>query len=196
MGGPGSGRRWHRGGKSTTVAYRAIDVRRWHRDGLLKPAQRFDCIWTEADRHVAEIHVLVALDRVVLVYDSCTDRCDWRRHERDVYLAWTPCTYGGARPWFRCPGCGRRAALLYGGPTFKCRRCRDLAYPSQSDGPTGRALRRAEKIRERLGWRPGVAHGIGSKPKGMHWRTFERIVSKYQRYAWCGATGMIARLRM
>ncbi|MBC7324960.1 MAG: hypothetical protein H5T99_06565, partial [Moorella sp. (in: Bacteria)] len=32
-----------------------------------------------------------------------------------VPLAYTPCNYGGERPWFVCPGrgCGRRAAKLY-----------------------------------------------------------------------------------
>jgi Transposase DDE domain len=32
-------------------------------------------------------------------------------------LEWTPCNYGGARPWFLCPmdGCRRRVAVLYAG---------------------------------------------------------------------------------
>ncbi len=52
-----------------------------------------------------------------------------------IHLEWTPCAFGGSRPWFLCPGegCGRRVAILYG-PTFPllCRLCRDLAYASQS----------------------------------------------------------------
>ena len=35
MGGVGSGRHWHYGAKDATEDYRAIDVRRWKRDGLL-----------------------------------------------------------------------------------------------------------------------------------------------------------------
>ncbi len=41
MGGPGSGRHWHFGAKDTTDDYRAIDVRRWKRDGLLAPNKSY-----------------------------------------------------------------------------------------------------------------------------------------------------------
>lgn len=27
-----------------------------------------------------------------------------------VGVEWTPCTFGGDRPWLLCPGCGRRVA--------------------------------------------------------------------------------------
>ncbi len=51
-----------------------------------------------------------------------------------IGLEWTPCNYGGSRPWFMCPGegCGRRVAILYG-PTLPllCRLCRNLVYESQ-----------------------------------------------------------------
>ena len=43
----------------------------------------------------------------------------------------------------------------------------------------GRATRQADKLRERLGWIPGILHGSGPKPKGMHWRTFERLQAKH-----------------
>ena len=51
-----------------------------------------------------------------------------------VYLDTTPCNYGGERWWFRCPSCGRRCRILYGGPEFTCRVCRDLTYRSQQEG--------------------------------------------------------------
>lgn len=38
-----------------------------------------------------------------------------------------------------------------------------------------RANRKADRIREKLGWEPGDLNGDGVKPKGMHWRTFERL---------------------
>ena len=37
MGGPGSGNRWRYGAKSTTDDYRILDVRRWAREGVLRP---------------------------------------------------------------------------------------------------------------------------------------------------------------
>ena len=49
-----------------------------------------------------------------------------------IRLEWTPCTFGGSRPWFLCPGCGRRVAILYGpGLPLECRVCRGLGYASQ-----------------------------------------------------------------
>ncbi len=33
-----------------------------------------------------------------------------------AHLEWTPCNFGGERPWFVCPGkgCAKRVAILYG----------------------------------------------------------------------------------
>lgn len=69
---------------------------------------------------------------------------------------------------------------LYGGRIFACRHCYDLAYPSQREAEFQRYQRRADKIRERLGWQVGFDSGWGPKPKGMHWRTFERLVAELE----------------
>jgi hypothetical protein len=54
-----------------------------------------------------------------------------------VGLTATPCPFGGARWWFRCPlvvdgaPCGRRCRILYrpyGAPYFGCRECWGLTY--------------------------------------------------------------------
>ncbi|MDB5870159.1 MAG: hypothetical protein JWP96_2491, partial [Polaromonas sp.] len=69
----------------------------------------------------------------------------------------------------------RRVAVLCGGSVFACRHCHRLAYKSQRETPNDRAYRRANNLRDRLGWVPGVIHGHGDKPKGMHWATFRRL---------------------
>jgi hypothetical protein len=74
-------------------------------------------------------------------------------------------------------------ATLYGGRVFACRKCHRLAYPSQREDASDRAGRRADKIRDRLGWDAGILNGPGSKPKGMHWRTFERLVQEHDRWS-------------
>jgi hypothetical protein len=41
--------------------------------------------------------------------------------------------------------------------------------------------RRAETIRRRLSWDASILSLRGGKPKGMHWRTYERLTAKYER---------------
>jgi hypothetical protein len=89
---------------------------------------------------------------------------EWEDVKETVPLAWTACNFGGERPWFFCPGagCGRRVAILYGpGCYFLCRHCYDLTYLSQREDKKDRALRRAQKIRMRLGCATPTAGTIG-----------------------------------
>lgn len=98
-----------------------------------------------------------------------------------IRLAYTTCHLGGTRVWWRCPCCGRRVAILYvRGKTIACRRCWRLRYMVESSDDNRKAFRRADKLRARLGWVPGVAHGEGARPKGMHHRTFDKLVNKYR----------------
>ena len=195
MGGMGSGRRWHYGANATTDDYRAIDVRHWQRDGFLTPGRIFGWQWTRNDEVTASIQVRVETDRVCLIYRHRSRSGEWIDENYPVLLNWTTCNLGGQRPWFCCParGCKRRVAILYGGSIFACRHCYKLAYPSQRETSDGRALRRADRIRARLGWKPGVANGRGVKPKGMHWRTFIRLFAEYNASVEQSMAGMALR---
>ena len=46
-------------------------------------------------------------------------------------------------------------------------------------GAGDRASSRADKLRKRLGWEAGILNGDGGKPKGMHWKTYQRIKSQH-----------------
>ena len=89
--------------------------------------------------------------------------------------------FGGSRPYFICPGvvngisCGRRVVKLHGsGRYFLCRHCYRLVYASQSEGDWDRALRRINRIRQRLlGGEPGMA--FPDRSKGMRRQTYERL---------------------
>jgi hypothetical protein len=53
-----------------------------------------------------------------------------------VKLVQTMPSFGGSRPWFECPECGRRCKKLYileTRPAFGCRACHNLIYRLQSD---------------------------------------------------------------
>lgn len=183
MGGYGSGRRYS--AKDTTDDYRSIDVRRWKRDGLLDPPSSFLWRWSRNGETIASIRVHTEHDRVILTYRHRSVGEEWNDVTYPVYLDWTDCHFGGRRPWFLCPasGCGRRVAKLWGGTIFACRHCYDLAYPCQREVSYDRAARRADKIRERLGWEPGIFNGNGGRPRGMHWTTFQRLANAHDAFA-------------
>jgi hypothetical protein len=196
MGGFGSGG-WQ-SGKNTTSNMRSLDVRRLQRDGLLTAGRWFMWRWSIDGEEVASIQIRVGDDRVTLNYRARSHGEEWQPLEYPVYLDWTPCHLGGRRAWFRCParGCGRRVAVLYGGTIFACRHCHQLAYASQRERSDDRAMRRAGKIRQRLGWEPGIANPEGDKPKGMHWRTFDKLSAQHDAFAHASWMGMAARLGM
>lgn len=198
MGGPGSGRRWHYGAKDATDDYRALDVRRWQRDGLLTPGRAFGWNWMRHGETVASIQVRTEADRVILSYQHRSGGGEWESEEYPVRLDWTPCTYGRRRAWFLCParGCRRRVAILYGEAIFACRHCYGLAYPSQREAAYDRQARRADKIRARLGWEPGILNGEGGKPKGMRWQTFERLTAEHDAFVGESLAGMARRFKL
>jgi hypothetical protein len=129
------------------------------------------------------IGVLVKADAVVLVFRS------WRWgggygqfNYQPVPASWTPCAFGGRRPWFRCEVysrgryCGRRVALLHSaGGLFACRHCLGLAYASQQEPVRERGKETARKIQMRLGGGESVTEAFPEKPKGMHWRRYNRL---------------------
>jgi len=194
MGGFGSGRGQR--GKCTTGDMRPLDIRRLHRAGLLTPGRAFGWQWSVCGKEVASIQIRTEVDRVILDYRNRSNGGEWRPMEYPVNLEWTGCNLGGRRAWFLCPahGCGRRVAVLYGGSVFACRHCHKLAYACQRETDDDRAMRRADTIRRRLGWRAGIANPKGGKPKGMHWRTFERLTAEHDAFANASWAGMAERL--
>jgi hypothetical protein len=58
-----------------------------------------------------------------------------------------------------------------------------LGYASQKEGVGDRSMRRANKIRIRLGWPAGILSHAGGKPKGMHWKTFWRLKGEHDTLA-------------
>lgn len=195
MGGMGSGRRYQ-GGKNTTSDMRALDVRRLQRDGLLTPGQAFGWNWSRNGETIASIQMRTEAERVILNYRSRSNGDEWKAMEYPVRLEWTGCNLGGQRAWFRCPaqGCGRRVAILYGGSVFACRHCHKLNYQCQRETNDDRFARRADKIRERLEWDAGILNSNGWKPKGMHWRTFERLRAEHDAFVSVSLAAMAKRL--
>ena len=181
MGGFGSGR--PSGSGRDKVEYsRSIDVNRLHREGCLHAGWMGGWQWNRGAEKVASINLRAEPDWLHLSYRVRIAGGEWDNIEEPVRVVRVPCRFGGARPYFICPGvvndiaCGRRVAKLHGpGRYFLCRHCYRLAHASQSEGTWDRTLRRANKIKQRLGGDPGMAAPFPPKPKGMWRRTYDRL---------------------
>jgi hypothetical protein len=171
-------------GKTTTGYYHSIDVRFLHRHGHLRPGAVFILGSIRNGVLTGSIRGRTTVDSIVLSYLSQTlGSNQWQKREYPVELVRTPCHYGGKRTWFICParGCGRRVAVLYSARTFACRHCCQLVYESQREQRYNRALRRAQKIRIRLGGTANMMTPFPDIPKRMHWRTYELLRDEHDR---------------
>jgi hypothetical protein len=127
------------GAKSTVEGCRSIDVLRWSRLGYLSGRSAFSWQWVSDEENVATIGVVSSRDGVTLKYKSRSYGEDWSDVEHHEPISWTPCRFGGERPWFACSAyksgkyCGRDVVKLYQrGKLFACRHCHGLAYASQT----------------------------------------------------------------
>src|SRR5262249_6006939 len=181
MGGIGSGRPSGLG-RNTVESCRSIDVNRLHREGCLRSGWSGGWQWTRDGEKVAWISLHANADALRLSYRVRIGGGDWQDVTEDVRIVHLRCRFGGARPYFICPGvvneiqCGRRVAKLYGpGRYFLCRHCYRLAHASQNEGEWDRAIRLAGKIRVRLGGEPYHTEPFPKRPKGMWRRTYRRL---------------------
>lgn len=152
MGGILSGNHSWRGGKVTTASLSSVRLTHADRFTMDRKAVR---LFIEAPDFGIVVHELIA----------------W-----PVFIVTTPLHFGGHRRWMCCPECdSRRQALYVDGSRLACRGCIGLRYESQHENKLYRALRAADRMRELLGWKPGILNPLGPKPKGMHWATYWRL---------------------
>jgi hypothetical protein len=118
---------------------------------------------------------------VTLLYSTRGDEGeDWQAIEERVFLTKVPKPFGGAQTLFICPRCSRRVTTLaLGRRYFRCRTCVGAAYASSQEGPTDRAMRRANKLKRRLGAEPGLDSWY-VRPRHMRRRTFDAIEARIQ----------------
>ena len=166
-----------------------LDVRHWQRDGLLAPGRMGEWEWRDATGHKVAGVTFTVTDGAVTLTRGGRLPSGVRGNVATLGAAACPpagniatqvlpitrtaCHFGGDRPWFACPQCHRRAAVLYLRDHFgfACRPCAQVAYASQSEDAIARAWRCQGKVEGRLG-----AHG--SKPPGMHRTTHAKLAAK------------------
>lgn len=107
----------------------ALDIRALVREKLLRSWSKFEWVWkkggagTETSVNIA---VLEDLIDVLPLHDS-------EKRPQSIRLAYSIGYQGSRRPWFLCPSCSRRTAILYWRPdgSLSCRTCNQLVYESQ-----------------------------------------------------------------
>jgi len=189
MGGWGSGSR--RVGVGCLDDLLPIDIRQLSRRRLLLTGKVSTWTWSMNGAVSLKVHVHVERQRLIM-RTSVPNASEVVEHA--VELTTTPCNYGGFRTWFLCPCCGSRVAILYANAEFACRRCFPLSYRSQRERSLERSIRRAERIRRRLSWIPGVLNPDGVKPKGMQWKTYAHLKSEHDALVMACLSGVTSQL--
>lgn len=195
MGGYGSGK-WHRWDTKTGTTENSLplDVRNLARKGFLKAGSVFTQRWIRGMSSSAITGVATG-NEVVLLYKQRRGESEWEQVEQRLSLTWTPCNYGGERPWWSCPKCGKRIAVVYGaGKHFACRHCYQLAYGSSRESHSDRALRKAQNIRQKLGGSASLMEQFPVRPKGMHHDTYWRLATQYREAENMSLAALTARL--
>jgi hypothetical protein len=167
------GMRWGAGrpaSKAKAEHLQRVDIREWARRGYLKCPAQFVWSWKRGDEPAGSVSVWVYPPESVTLRYSLTTSGQQQANSNRISLEYVACRFGGFRPWFACPCCARRVAVLYlRAGRFACRHCQGVAYASQSEDIVGRLWRRQAKLEARLGeyWR---------RPKGMRQWTYKRIL--------------------
>jgi hypothetical protein len=180
------GHNWKGGG--TIEGTRSLDVMRVARAGFLASAGLANWHWTYGDGTQATIGIEGGRDRIILRYRYKSYAQEWDAVEQRVPICWTPCRFGGERPWFVCDVnangvyCGRKVVKLYGGGRlFACRHCYRLGYAVQRIGPLNQAHHNLARLHGKLGAhyeRPDLP--APPKPKWMRWKTYNLIAQRIE----------------
>lgn len=179
MGGYGSGSWYRWNSKSTNESQHGIDIRWLKKQGSLLPGKSGSLSWSRGDNQTGSINFRMETDHMVLNYRHRPHGGEWEDVEQTISFDRTPCNYGGYRTWFLCPRCWKRVAVLYGaGKYFLCRHCYGLTYKSQQENKADRLMRKARKIREKMGGGPSLIPPFPNKPTNMHWKTYCRLREK------------------
>jgi hypothetical protein len=153
--------------------YKSIDVRPWQRQGLLSPGTFFSQSWTCDGQSSGSIGVFVR-------DGSVTWAIDWARA---VNRSSSPCISAGRAQSLVGAGHGSSARAVFSRLLSSTSVASVGLAGFAAIWPINRSWSRraiaARKIRARLGSnRSGIE--FPDKPRGMHWRTYERWREKHE----------------
>lgn len=109
-----------------------------------------------------------------LIYTNTNYLGERRDIDYKIRIVTTQPHYGGHRYWFLCPHTGKRCGVLYsmaGRPYFTSRHAHKLKYQSQSRSHMQRVGDKMHSLRAKI---------EDGKPKGMHWKTYDRLCDELE----------------
>ena len=189
MGGSGSGS-WYRWNKKSVVEDGlTLNIFKLVREKVIIPGKQVSGSLTWRSERTGEKRASIGYEANMFDQNAAWMRLhytsDGKPMDYKVRLTTIRPHYGGLRWWFICPANGSRVAKLHsppGGDLFASRTAYRLGYESQQESPIYRNLTQAQNIRERLGGSGSLDEWFPEKPKGMHWKTYERLRAKGEWY--------------
>lgn len=164
-----------------TDELKSVDIRQLAREQGLELGRMTWSRWARGGKTSATLKTESRPDGLWVEYRTRLPDDGWNSFSCLMTLERTECHLGGERVWWQCPRCSKRAALLYGGRELACRHCWGLTYRCRNETREDSANRQANKLRRKLGWPVGILNGTGGRPKGMHWKTYLRLLNEHTR---------------
>jgi len=175
--GSGNWLRWNN--KATIEDLLRVDIRYLKKKGYLNPYEFGTLGWSSGGELSGRINFFTSVNTIHLNYRIKIGQDDWQHISQLIQFDRTECNFGGERLWFICPECKRRVGLLCCSHIlFLCRHCCHVSYSSNQNGYVKNLINQKYK----LGYRIFASYEFGSgrgKKKGMHWKTFDRLYSRY-----------------
>lgn len=167
-----------------------LDLNRLIRQNLVRPGAAWGSTISWSYRYSGEPFAVGRVSADMSDVSGAWFRIQLGALDQRVSLEAAPRHFGGWQWYFLCPQTWLPVSVLWkppGGRNFASRLAwgRQVAYGSQFETPHDRALSAAQDIRYRLGGMDfvSVIDGIPPpKPKGMHWRTYQRKIKRCEAY--------------
>lgn len=182
MGGYGSGRY---SGMPVVESGLTLDISRLIRKRFIVPGKHVAGAISWTNTTTGEKTAEIGYDASML-----PDEANWVRlrytvnsqpMDYKVALVTSPCNYGGVRWWWICPRTACMVSKLHlppGGKTFASRKAYRLPYRSQRQAGIDRTHERQARLHRKLGSKYDHFDGyIPPRPKGMHTKTYNRLVA-------------------
>jgi len=156
--------------KRTVEASRFINVLEFARRGYFRSPQRISWIWRRDGQLAAKAVIDIRRQKLEIQWIGSSQPA------QPIRIHWTPCRFGGERPWFACH-CGKSVIRVYSSSSglFACRSCHGLAYASRQAGPRHRPWLKAQKVRIALGGSGNMLDRFPARPRYMHQERYARL---------------------